>query len=187
MIDWQDKVDRAHLICAATGVQIPAGSQFYSALRYADGRFIRSDYAFEAWDEDTIPNLVSWWKQKRPDAKTESGPRLVNHAVLLAIWNDLRESTDRTQQCFAWLLTLLLTRGKKLRYMDLEQRDGETYMVVIERGTKLAHRVRDPQMDPEEEERVQQDLQEVFTMPAAPLEDADTSPKDPSGAASEPT
>ena len=165
MIDWQDKVERPHLVCAASGEPIPPGSTFVSALRFSHGRFERLDYRSEAWDPDAVTDLVSWWRQKRPEPKAETGPRLVNAAVLLAIWADLRESTERTQQCFAWLLTLLLTRSKKLRYLDLVHEGEDSFLVVEERGTRTAYRVRDPKMDEDESQRVERNLEEVFTLP----------------------
>lgn len=175
MIDWQDKVERPHLVCAGSGQPIAPGAAFVSALRFRADRFERLDFLPEAWDQGAVDGLISWWKQRRPEPKEESGPRLVNAAVLLAIWADLRESTERTQQCFAWLLTLLLTRSKKLRYLDLVHEDGESYLVVEERGTKLAYRVRDPKMEAEEERRVEQNLADVFTVPAdAAPSDEDT-------------
>lgn len=187
MIDWQDKVGRAHLVCAVSGTAIEAGATFYSALRFVDGHFVRTDYSAEHWDPSAVTDLVSWWKQSRPADKEETGPRLVNHAVLLAIWNDLRESTDRTRQCFAWVLTLLLTRSKKLRFVDIEDRDGTTWMLVTERGTKLAHRVRDPRMTPAEEARVEQDLQDVFTVSPAASDPPASDPPQRTGDAPPPT
>lgn len=165
MIDWQDKVDRPQLICAVSGNPIPGGSACYSALIQGTDGFKRLDYLPEHWDADSVDGLVSWWRHVRPEVHTDNGPRLVNHAVLLSIFHDLKDSTERPQQCFAWLLALLLTRGRKLKFLHLDQRDGEHWMVVEERGSGHAHRIRDPHMSEQEEIRGQEDLAQIFTMP----------------------
>lgn len=166
MVDWQDRVERPRLVCAASGRAIAPGERFYSALRLRDGRFVREDYAEEAWTAEHAAEAVSWWRQRRGEEREDQRPRLVNHAVLAAIFNDVKDATERPQQCFAWLLALLLTRAKRFRYLDLVHDDDGDWLVVEERGTKVAHRIRDPGMTAEEEERVQRDLDAVFTMPA---------------------
>ena len=86
---------------------------------------------------------------------------------MLQIFSDIKDSTNRQQQCFAWLLGLLLMRMKKLRYLGLETEDGETVLLLEYKKGKVVYRVRDPRMEAEEQERVQQDLSDVFDMPFA--------------------
>lgn len=168
MIDWQDKVSRSRLVCHSSERAIAPGERFYSTLVYRDGAFARLDFCEEVWQAAGPPeDALSWWRQQREDAQPDQGPRIVNHRILLAIFHDLKDSTSRPQQCFAWLLALLLTRARKLRYLDLLHDDGEDYLLVEERGERVAHKIRDPHMSAEEETRVQDDLQQVFTMPAS--------------------
>ncbi len=163
MIDWQDKVIRPTLRCHATQREIQPGEAFYSALLVTDDHFVRWDFSAEAWEEHKDqPQFISWWRLRRPPAQEDSGPRLVNNAVLLGIFNDLRESRDRRQQCFAWLLALLLMRAKRLRYRDLVHEGDEAYLLLEEKEAKLVHRVRDPRMSPDEEQQVQEDLEGIF-------------------------
>jgi len=162
VIDWQDKVERPHLVCAVSEQPIPPGSAFFSALVLTAEGFRRLDVLPEHWDPEQIAGLLSWWRQTRPEETEDRGPRMVNHAVLLSIFHDLKESTQRPQQCFAWLLALLLTRARKLRFLHLDHQGDESWMVVEERGTGQAHRIRDPHMSEEEEQRGQEDLSEIF-------------------------
>ena len=51
-------------------------------------------------DEDEDASL-SWWRHKRPEPLKDQGLRIVNHQVLLQIFHDIKDTTDRHQQCFA--------------------------------------------------------------------------------------
>lgn len=166
-IDWQEKVQRPQLICHASGEQILPGDTYFSALIVADGRMERHDFTETAWQEhaETEHAYLSWWRHRRPDEKQETGPRIVNKEVLFTIFTDLKDSTERLQQCFAWLLALLLTRSKRLRYLDLVHEGDESYLIVEDRAAKEAHKIRDPRMSTAEEESVQNDFSKVFELP----------------------
>jgi hypothetical protein len=166
MIDWQDKVSSSQLRCAICTQPIAPGSEFYSALRVIDGRFERLDYLPDHWNVTAVDGLISWWKQRRPAAHdNDKGPRLVNHTVLLSIFHELREATERPQQCFVWLITLLLTRSKKLRYLDLVLEGTDSFLLVEDKNEGKAFKVLDPQMTEEEQNHAQDDLQRIFNMP----------------------
>lgn len=163
MIEWQDKVERPHLVCHRTGTVIEAGTAFYSGLRFAEGHFVRLDFTEEGWrDRDPAETFLSWWRYRRPAASAQRGPRMVNNTILLGLFNDLRDATERPKQCFAWLLALLLMRNKRLRFLDLEQKDGQSYLLLEDREAKLAYRVRDPRMDAQEQARVEEELRGIF-------------------------
>jgi len=166
MIDWQERVERPRLVCSRSGEPIGPGEVFYSALLIHDGRFERRDFAEAGWEEEDPDAYLSWWRQRRSPERRDDRPRIVNHAVLLSIFHDLKDSRERPQQCFAWLLALLLTRSRKLRYLDLQREGEDSYLLVEERGKGQAFRIRDPRMSSTEEECVQENLREIFDMPA---------------------
>ena len=162
MIDWQDKVDRSSLTCSASGQIIAPGETFYSCLVFVDGHFGRVDFNEMAWEDQEPQSFLSWWRLRRAQEKADQGPQMVNATVLLTIFHDLKASLDRDQQCFAWLISLLLMRKKKLRYLDLLHENGEVIMLVEDKVHKAAHRIRDPRMTAAEEERVKADLENIF-------------------------
>lgn len=163
-MDWDDKVERPHLHCARSGRAIQPGERYWSALRFQDGSFLRLDIAEEHWPEQDRSELLSWWHGRRPAEVQDSGPRLVDLQVLASIFDDLQGSTQRPQQCFVWLLALLLTRAKKLRYRDLLVTEGVTWMEVQDRRDGRVLRIRDPGMSAEEQARVEQDFAQIFTI-----------------------
>jgi hypothetical protein len=179
MVDWTDKVGRASLTCAASNEAIEPGADFYSVLRLAESGFERIDYSAGAWKPELAEGALSWWQQRRPVPEKDSkGPRLVDHQVLLAVFRSLTSAEERIQRCFAWLLAWLLVRAKKLRYLDLIEENGVSWLVCQERdGDKATLRIRDPAMGPDEAALVQEQFDQLFTMPGGeqdePVSDGD--------------
>lgn len=158
-MDWQEKVARSRLVCSKTGQVIVPGEVFFSGLRLIDNRFVRLDFAGPAWQSEDPRTFLSWWRQERPRQENDPKALRVNHAVLLGIFKDLRTSMERRQQCFVWILVLLLVRARKLRLLQVE---AGVALVVEDKAENLVHRIRDPQMSPAEEVEVTANLEEVM-------------------------
>ena len=181
MINWQDNVHRPVLISHKSGQAIQAGEKFYSTLHMeilkGEQLFVRWDYREEEWDESIQENCLSWWCQTLPTAKDDKKQQLLNATVLLGIFNDMKQSNSRHEQCFLYCLSLLLMRLKKLRYLDLVHEDDGDYIVLQERGTKTCYRIRDPEMSTEEETIVKRNLEQIFSVNHAEAEtDSSESP-----------
>ena len=166
MTDWEDKLARASLCCHRSQQPIVPGEDFYSSLALVDGAFVRQDYRAEHWTPADADASLGWWRHRLPVAIGQQGPRMVNHATLLGIFRGLSASTRRPEQCFAWMLALLLVRAKKLRYISLERGEDATWMLVEDRERREGLRIRDPRMGRDEEQRVLENLSAVFEMPA---------------------
>lgn len=166
MTDWEDKLTRVSLICHRSGQPIVPGEDFYSSLAVAQDGFVRHDYRAEHWTPADAQASLGWWRHRLPLAEEQQGPRLINHATLLTLFHGLTASTRRPEQCFAWLLALLLVRAKKLRYLGLERTGQTAWMLVEDRERSEALRIRDPRMDATEELRVLENLSAVFELPA---------------------
>ena len=80
----------------------------FSALRYQEERFERVDYSETAWPDIDRGVLVSWWRAKRPELAGDDGPQMLSPEILLGIFRDLLESTNRSQQCFCLPLGALV-------------------------------------------------------------------------------
>ncbi len=165
MIDWQDKVVRPTLRCAVSNQEIAPGDTFYSALLCEQQQFVRRDYSAEAWSEQDPQAFLGWWRSVRPTITEDNGPRLVDATVLMGIFADLKDADDRPGQCFVYLLALLLMRLKRLRYLDLIQEAGHSYLLLEERSARCVHKVRDPCMTDEEKQHVEESLHTVFNVP----------------------
>ena len=79
------------------------------------------------------------------------------------MFDDLKDRPDRPSNV-AYLLALLLMRRKKLHYLAVEQRDdGGSDLLIEDKKASMVFRIRDPQMTPEENTRVEADLEQIFT------------------------
>jgi hypothetical protein len=169
MVDWDHLLSRPQMVCALTGEAIAPGSTFYSLLRWQGSHFQRVDISEGSWNEDLINGCVSWWRQSRAEEKEAEGPQLLNPEILYGIFRDCAKSEERPRQCLAWLLAWLLVRLRFLRFIDLEtfkeidSPDRLHVQTKVSRG-KERLRLRDPQMNKEEESLVQAQIDDLFTM-----------------------
>ncbi len=192
MINWQDKVTRSTLVCAATGEKIIAGSVLISGLVFTDNAFSRIDFSEAGWelfsklsgqDKSTTSNeenteqqqtikistdiiLISRWTHQLPPAHKKE-ETIMNAEQLFTLFQDIRETRVREQQCLVWCLSLLLMRLKKFRYLDIEKEFDETsneilWMLYEERPSRIPFRIRDPHMTTEEQDRIQEELLSII-------------------------
>jgi hypothetical protein len=159
-MEWEGKVAHARPHCAVSGRPLTPSEVFFSALRFADGQFVRSDYAADAWPTAPRDGVLSWWRNRMPDA--EGGPRIkLDAGVLRQIFFDLRDAEDRPQRCFRFVVALCLVRIKAFRFIAVDNRAEGAWVVLTDRADGQEHRVSDPAMSAEEQVLVQQDLSRV--------------------------
>lgn len=164
MINWQEKVHKPFLICSHSDEKIHPGDTFYSSLLFENDEFVRRDFCENAWNELDQSHYLSWWKQDLPKINNEKKQQLLNATVLLGIFNDLKQSSSRHEQCFLYCLSLLLMRLKKLRYLDLKDEDGEIYVILQDRSDKKLYKIKDPKLTSQEEELVSKNIENIFTI-----------------------
>ena len=166
-MDWEGKVESPKLVCAVSGAALPPGSAFFSALLFHDGQFIRRDYSPAAWPDQDLAGFISWWRQRVPDeAGQQAQP--IDAEALKRMFDALKESPLRPQQCFAYVVLLFLVRARKLRFRDTRREGGHSYLLVEDRALRCTYKVRDPEMTPEEAQQVQQNLMDVIGMAGGP-------------------
>lgn len=164
MINWQDNVHKPYLISHLSEEKIDQGETFYSTLHMENGEFVRHDYKESEWDAVDKELIISWWKQTLPEKEHDERQQLLNAAVLLGIFNDLKESNSRHQQCFLYYLGLLLMRLKKLRFLDIIHDQDTDYILLQDRSDKKCYKIRDPQMTDEEEQLVANNFESIFSV-----------------------
>jgi hypothetical protein len=166
-MDWEGKVESPKLVCAVSGEALAPGSPFFSTLLFHEGHFVRRDFSPAAWPGQDQAAFISWWKQRVPDE--EGGkPKPVDAEALRRMFEALKDSTERPQQCFAYVVLLFLVRARKMRFRDSLREGGRSYLLVEDRALRCVYKVRDPEMTPDEEQRVQRNLMEVIELGAPP-------------------
>jgi hypothetical protein len=141
--------------------------------------FSRLDFAADAWNTQDQATFLSWWRQSVPQADQKRRTLKLDAASLARIFADLKEARDRPSQCFCYVVALCLARMRKLRILEVEKRDGESYLLLQDRANQAVHRLRDPRMTAAEEDQVRRNLMDVITLDG-PAEIAPAAEADPS-------
>jgi hypothetical protein len=163
-MEWDGKVGAPTLQCHASGRALQAGETFFSALRSVDGLFQREDFAQEPWNGVDKSPYVSWWRRTVPQESSRRQTLKLDGEVLGQLFNDLKDATARSSQCFCYVVALCLVRIRRLRLREIEHRDGQPYLLLEDRRLEIVHRLRDPRMTPAEEELVRRNLMEVISL-----------------------
>lgn len=101
--------------CAVTQRPLQPGETFYSMLLDEGEQFSRLDFCAEVWINERDKerdHRIGWWRAKVP-LPTEKRLKLAPNDVLLQLFDQLIERSDRREMCY--VLTLLLIRRRLLR------------------------------------------------------------------------
>jgi len=180
-MEWDGKVGAPTLLCLASGRPLAPGERFFSALRASEALFVREDFSEAAWAAIDKTPYVSWWRRTVPADSGRRQTLKLDAEVLRQLFRDLKDSTSRSSQCFCYVVALCLVRIRVLRLRDIEHRDGQPYLLLEDRQADCVHRLRDPRMNPDEEDQVRRNLMQVIAIDGsgapAPLADAAEPPE----------
>ena len=148
-------------ICTATGRELNPGDRFYGVLSDEDGKFVRKDYAADAW-QGPPPGSVAFWVGRIP-ATDKPRKSTFNEALLVDCFDHLAASTDPNRQNFRYVVALLLMRKKRLKFEDARRSaDGSHVLVVRDARTGARLEVADPRLSEAEIEAVQTEVFRVL-------------------------
>ena len=143
--------------CAASGRELKPGDRIYGVLAEEGGKFIRKDYAAEAWSGPP-PGAIAYWVGRIP-ASTRPKKPTFNDDLLLDCFHHLQHAVEPGQVHFRYVVTLLLMRRKRLKFEDSQRRpDGSTILIVREVKTGATWEVADPKLGNDEIQRVQEEI-----------------------------
>lgn len=145
-------------VCSATGRTLAPGDAVISVLVEQDGKFVRSDFAANAWSEPPA-EAIAWWKSHIP-ASTRPRKPTVNEDVLLDLFRHLAETAEPQKIAFRYVVALLLLRRKRLKVEDLAREPGRDVLVLRDTRSGERHECVDPRLDEAAIAAVQDD---VFT------------------------
>jgi hypothetical protein len=148
------------LRCVKTGRELRPGERFYSVLFERDGALVREDICAEAW-QGPPAETFSFWQSKAPPSQ-EPRRIVVDDEALLENLERLQEAQEPRQANFRYVIALLLTRRKRLRFDNVEYRDGREFLVLRCPKTRNVYRVLNPQLKEQQLAEVQQEVQAVL-------------------------
>ena len=148
-------------VCAATGRELKPGDRFHAVLTEDGGKFVRTDYAADAWPGPP-PGAVAHWAGTVPSADKPRRP-VVNDELLLGCFDRLKDSADADGVNFRYVAALLLMRRKRFKFEDVV-RDAAGADVLLVRDARggAVHHVADPHLTDEQVGAVQAEVFRVL-------------------------
>lgn len=158
MTDYQIQANTRR--CAATGRELRPGEKIYSVLLDQAGKFVRQDYAFEAW-QGPPAGTFSFWQTRVP---TDAGARKlrIDDELLLDCLQRLEGQVEVDKVQFRYIVALLLLRRKRLKFEDARVEHGEEIMRLRCARTRRLHEVVNPRLTDDEMAAVQDEVFRVL-------------------------
>lgn len=147
--------------CAVSGRELHAGEKFYGALVDADGKFVRTDYAADAWAGPPA-GAIAFWAGRIPASDRPRKPTF-NDDLLADCFAHLAGSADPARVNFRYVVALLLMRRKRLKFEDARRAaDGTHVLVVRDAKSGGRYEVPDPRLSEAEITAVQDEVFRVL-------------------------
>jgi hypothetical protein len=148
-------------VCAATGRELRPGERYYAVLLDDAGKFVRKDYAADAWPGPPA-GAVAHWAGRVPASDRPRKPTF-NDDLLADCFHHLGGSADPGRVNFRYVVALLLMRRRRLKFEDVRQAEGGGHVLVV-RDARSGGRfeVADPRLSEAEVAAVQAEVFKVL-------------------------
>ncbi len=148
-------------VCAATGRELAPGERVYGVLFEEAGKFVRRDFAADAWS-GPLPGAIAFWSGRIPATRAAKKPTF-NDKLLLDCFDHLAGTTEPTRLQFRYVVALLLMRRKKLKFEDAQRKPDGTDVLILKDGrTGQRLEVADPRLAEEQINAVQDEVFRVL-------------------------
>lgn len=160
MTDYQIQANTRR--CAISGRELQPGERFYSVLLDEGGRFVRKDYASEAWQGQGPPQgAFGFWTGCVP-APDDSRRPPIDDDLLVGCFQRLEGQTDPNRLSFRYVVALLLMRRKRFKFEEARQEGGEECLFLRCARTRAVFRVVNPRLTEDEMAAVQVEVFQVL-------------------------
>jgi hypothetical protein len=147
-------------LCAASGRELQPGERFHSVLLDEAGRFVRKDYAVDAWPGPPVDAIAHWCG--RIPASGQPRRPMINDELLVDCFEHLGQATEPGQRNFRYVIALLLMRRKRFKFEDVRKRDGDEWILLRDAKSGARHEVPDPRLTDDEMTAVQDEVFRVL-------------------------
>jgi hypothetical protein len=158
MTDYQIQPNTRH--CAVTGRELRPGEKVYSVLSQEDGKFVRRDYAAEAW-QGPPEGAFSFWCGRVP-ANEQARKLRIDDDLLADCFQRLEGQTEPAQVNFRYVVALLLMRRKRFKFEGTQVQDDQETLRVRCTRTGTVHDVLNPRLTEDEMIAVQDEVFKVL-------------------------
>jgi hypothetical protein len=154
MIDYQIQPNTRR--CAATGRELRPGEKYVSVLLDEAGKFVRKDYAAEAW-QGPPAGAFGFWAGRIPPAQAKRRPP-IDDELLLDCFGRLEGQEEPGRVNFRYVLALLLLRRRRLKFEEAREEAGREVLCLRCTRTGARHQVVNPGLGDDELTAVQEDV-----------------------------
>lgn len=158
MTDYQISANTRR--CAASGRELRAGEKIYTVLVDEAGKFVRHDYALEAW-QGPPAGAFSFWMARVPALDEKRRPR-IDDDLLLECLQRLESQLEPERVQFRYIVALLLLRRKQLKFDDARVEGGVEIMRLRSARGREIYEVVNPGLSEEEMIAVQDEVFRVL-------------------------
>lgn len=148
-------------VCAGSGRELRPGERFYGALVDEAGKFVRRDFATEAWTTPP-PGTIAYWAGRVPASERPRKPTF-NDDLLLDCLTHLTGTGEPDRLNFRYVVALLLMRRKRLKFEDaFRDEAGRDVLILKDARGGAVHQVVDPRLTDEQISAVQDEVFRVL-------------------------
>jgi hypothetical protein len=147
-------------ICAVSGRELKPGDRFVSVLLDENGKFVRKDFAAEAWQKPE-QSFVAYWAGRVPLDGKPAKP-VINDELLVDCFEHLSKTNDDSRANFRYVVALLLMRRKRFKFEDAKKEGDTETLFLRDAKSGRRHEVRDPKLNDGEMESVQDEVFRVL-------------------------
>lgn len=147
--------------CSVSGRVLAAGEKCYTVLSEEAGKYVRRDFAAEAW-RGAPPGTVAFWAGRVPASDRPRKPTF-NEELLVDWFHHLAGRAEPDRVNFRYVVALLLMRRKRLKFEDATRTDaGDGVLCLRDAKTGTRHAVPDPRLTADEAAAVQDEVFRVL-------------------------
>ena len=146
--------------CCVTGRSLLPGEICFSVLLQEGAQLVRRDYCKEAW-QGPPAGAIGYWQGKVPTGEKDRRPPIDDDG-LMDCFTRLESQQEPNQVSFRYVVALLLMRRKRLKFEDVDVRDGKEILRLRCSQTKTVHEVVNPALGDDEIQTVQEEVFKVL-------------------------
>lgn len=158
MEEWE--IDKPVGQCYGTGRKIEAGEEYFGALVETDQGLLRRDFCAEYWNNEK-PDAFCHWKTKLPHPDQKK-PIFVDDEMLMAFFRRLENETEQEKINFRFVLALILTRKRCLKYDSSRTENGREIWRLRITGENDFVEVFNPHLDQQQIEQLTSQMGEIL-------------------------
>jgi hypothetical protein len=147
--------------CHATDRELRPGEKYVTALLAEGSRFVRRDFAANAWAGPPENTIAHWAARVPPEGEAPKRPP-IDDDLLAEGFGRLDGATDPARVQFRYVVALLLMRRKRFKFEDVTKDAAGETLLVRDTRTGDRHAVADPGLTDEAMSAVQDEVFRVL-------------------------